>query len=594
MSGIPVLPATENSAPRRSSREEVLAALADLRGQASRWAASGITERATLAGLLRREVGHAAPRWVEVSSRIKGLEPSDERTAEEWLAGPYCVLRFLRLVEIALGAYAAGRRAPFVAEPRRLASGHLAVRVMPSDHFDKLLLRGMTVDVWLRPGIDPADVFGRRNATDEAQVALVLGAGNVSSIPALDVLDQILLHGRVVLLKMNPVNAALGAVLGEALAPLVDSRLLRIVHGGAELGAQLCADPGIDAVHVTGSDATYEAIVFGTGEEGARRKAARQPLRTKPVTGELGNVGPVIVVPGPWSAADVAWQGRAIAAQVVNNAGCNCNAARVIVQHAGWPGREHVLLAIAEALAGIPPRVAWYPGMARRFSAFAATHPEARRLGTPAPDALPWLLIDGLDPLAADEMCFRTEAFCGVVGETGIVASDAEGFLERAVEFANRRLWGSLSACIVVHPATLGEPAMAAALDRAIAGLEFGTIGINVWPAAGYAFGAPPWGAFPGAVPWDIQSGTGFVHNAALLNGIEKAVVRAPFRPLPVPPWIPGARHPLAVARAMTEFELQPGWRALVRVLVAAVAGVTAPDLEGTEAGQSGRPDRDY
>lgn len=593
MNEAPAPPAAENAAPRQSSPGEVRAALTELRGQAVRWAASGAAERAALAGRLRTEVGRSARRWVEVSCRIKGLSPSDEPAAEEWLAGPYSVLRFLRLIEEAFGARAAGRRASFVAAPRRLASGHLAVGVMPGDRFDKVLLRRMTADVWLRPATDLADALEWRHATGEPQVALVLGAGNVSSIPALDVLDQLLLHGRVVVLKMNPVNATLGLVLGEALAPLLISGLLRIVYGGAALGALLCADPGVDTVHITGSDATFEAIVFGAGDEGARRKAARRLQLAKPVTGELGNVSPVIVVPGPWSSSDFAWQGRAIAAQVVNNAGCNCNAARVIVQHAGWPGREQLLLAIAESLAAIPPRVAWYPGMARRFSAFATAHPEARRLGTPTPDALPWLLIDGLDPLADDEICFRTEAFCGVVGETGIVAGDVEGFLDRAVEFANRRLWGTLSACIVIHPATLTEPAMAAVLERAIARLEFGTIGINVWPAAGYAFGATPWGAFPGGVPWDIQSGTGFVHNAALLDGIEKAVVRGPFRPLPAPPWIPGARHPLAVARALTSFEQRPGWRAVATVLAAVVAGLTVPDPEGTASRLDALPDED-
>ena len=65
--------------------------------------------------------------------------------------------------------------------------------------------------------------------------------------------------------------------------------------------AHLVGHSLVDEVHVTGSDKTYEAIVFGPGEEGARRKAAGVRAVTKPVTAELGSVSPVIVVPGTWS-----------------------------------------------------------------------------------------------------------------------------------------------------------------------------------------------------------------------------------------------------------------------------------------------------
>ena len=52
-------------------------------------------------------------------------------------------------------------------------------------------------------------------------VALVLGAGNVNSIPPLDALYRLIARGQVVLLKMNPVNDYLGA------APRGDVRAVR-------------------------------------------------------------------------------------------------------------------------------------------------------------------------------------------------------------------------------------------------------------------------------------------------------------------------------------------------------------------------------
>ena len=53
--------------------------------------------------------------------------------------------------------------------------------------------------------------------------------------------------------------------------------MLRIVEGGAAVGQYLTGHARIDEVHITGSDKTYDAVVFGTGPEGARRKAADEP-----------------------------------------------------------------------------------------------------------------------------------------------------------------------------------------------------------------------------------------------------------------------------------------------------------------------------
>jgi hypothetical protein len=54
----------------------------------------------------------------------------------------------------------------------------------------------------------------------------------------------------------------------------------------------------VDEIHLTGSDKTFKAIVFGSGVEGAERKAKKKPLIIKPVTGELSNITPIIIVPG--------------------------------------------------------------------------------------------------------------------------------------------------------------------------------------------------------------------------------------------------------------------------------------------------------
>ena len=98
-------------------------------------------------------------------------------------------------------------------------------------------------------------------------------------------------------------------------APFIDLGVVRILTGGAEEGGYLVRHPKVAHVHMTGGAPTHDAIVWGPGEEGARRKAEGTPLLDKPITSELGGVSPTIVVPGDWSAADLKFQAEHLATQ---------------------------------------------------------------------------------------------------------------------------------------------------------------------------------------------------------------------------------------------------------------------------------------
>ena len=110
-----------------------------------------------------------------------------------------------------------------------------------------------------------------------AGTALVLAAGNVASLGPRDALSKLFVEGKVVVMKANPVNDYLVPHWSRALASLIDAGVLRIVDGGAAVGQYLTAHALIDEVHITGSDKTYDAVVFGTGPDGVRRKAADEP-----------------------------------------------------------------------------------------------------------------------------------------------------------------------------------------------------------------------------------------------------------------------------------------------------------------------------
>ena len=77
-------------------------------------------------------------------------------------------------------------------------------------------------------------------------------------------------------------------------------------------------------------------------------------------------------------------------------------------------------------------------------------------------------------------------------------------------------------------------------------------IGVNVWSAIGYGLVIAPWGAYPGHDIYDIQSGTGVVHNTLMFDRAQKTVVRAPFKMSPKPMWFPSHRQTLSMGKKLT------------------------------------------
>lgn len=58
------------------------------------------------------------------------------------------------------------------------------------------------------------------------------GAGNQIGVLVCDILHKLFAEDEVVVLKMNPVNAAIGPALCVGLKPLIDAGYVRFVYGG--------------------------------------------------------------------------------------------------------------------------------------------------------------------------------------------------------------------------------------------------------------------------------------------------------------------------------------------------------------------------
>ena len=120
-------------------------------------------------------------------------------------------------------------------------------------------------------------------------------------------------------------------------------------------------------VHITGSAATFDAIVWGTGAAATRRRRENRPLLKKPITAELGGVSPIIIVPGEWTDADLTYQAEHVATMRLQNSGHNCIAGQVVIMSSDWAQADDFRAALRRAYANAPDRPIWYPGSPSRM-----------------------------------------------------------------------------------------------------------------------------------------------------------------------------------------------------------------------------------
>jgi hypothetical protein len=412
--------------------------------------------------------------WVAAACKAKGLLMDTPASSEEWLGGPYVTMRCLRKLIMSLEQIQTSGKPILPSGAIRVAGdGRTEVLVMPGEAYDHAISAGFTCRLRMEKGWDDRKVreeqavfYSKRDP--QGGVSLILGAGNVASIPPTDALYKLFHEGKLCIVKLNPVNEYLGPFYEQAFQPLIERGYLRFVYGGAEVGSYLSYHPQIVDVHITGSDRTHDMIVWGPpGEERTRRQAANDPLLKKNITSELGCVTPVMVVPGNYSAGELRMLAENIATQVVNNGSFNCNAAKILVLSESWPQRQELLKSLQEILQDMPTRRAYYPGAQERFAKLTAGK-TVTRLGRAGEGELPWTLIRDVNPKTPDEILFSTEPFCSIISEVALPEKDAAEFVTAAARFANDRLWGTLSCSMYLAPSTEKQPEVQAALEKRV------------------------------------------------------------------------------------------------------------------------------
>lgn len=538
-------------------------ALADLHARKDVWAQVSLEERIAILAALRRKLVDFEERWIATSLEAKGLAPGGYGEGEErtWFT---ILTRTVRLLHQALSDVRDHGRPQLPGELTVRSGEQVVVPVLPTSRYDAAIFPRMTGEVWVRPGLTIEEVLQYqasvyRTPSEHGRIALVLNASTSTFLPVTDILHKLFVDNAVVVLKLHPAHAHLTSLFEETFHLLLEYGVIRLVYGDHDLDAYLCTHPLISTLHFSGVDATFNTLVFGEGQEGAERWARHDPVLTKPFSGEISSVMPVLVVPGPWSDDDLHHHAILLVRAFVCNATYVSATPRLIVQHRGWRRRDSFLAAFEQELARVPTRQAPNPNVRRQLDTLLNTHTRAHRIGQADMDHLPWTVIPDLTPQALDAGYFAHTMFCPAVGELALDARDVASFVDAAVEFLNQQVRGRLAVTILIHPRTLRDRRVRAAFERALNDLQYGTISINAVAQQAVLAGVLPWGTFNATVGEDWSGGK--VANPLMIPYPQKSVLRGSFRIprmfLSVEP-----QHNIEVCKAITRLEQAPSpWR---------------------------------
>ena len=499
-------------------------AIAELRGGERAWARTPLARPPRTAPRARRGGLARGHEWVEIAARIKRLDPASPLVGEEWISGPYALL----VVRVRAGRDAA--RALVRREPARgVRDRHGAGRRGPRSRCSRTgsSTACSSPATGPRSGRAPgsaATTSGRRPASPSwprADPRRRAGPGRREHL-----LDRA--AGRALpALRREPrrrtqaqphhrarCDRCWGASSRRSSSATSSHRHRR---GGRRRPPG--APPGIAAVHITGSEATHDAIVWGPApgrrrppapswqadHQRARRRVARH-RRPRALVGRRP------ALPGRARRHPAAAQRRPSTA----------SRRRSSSSAADWPQKDASSSSLQRRS---PTPLRDRPGTpaaaARVAAARAATRPRrasaSRDARRPASTCRP------------NETAFATEWFAPVLG-----VAELPG--RRRASSCEPPSTPPTSGCTARSARTSSStPAHRGArrhVRRAIAALRYGTIAINAWTGVGYLTPRATWGAFPGHTLDDIQSGIGVVHNALLLAG-HRAHGRD--RPGPVP-----------------------------------------------------------
>jgi len=541
-----------------TSRAELEASLDTLAANRSMWSKKGDQDKAVLLQTCMNNIVQVMEEAAALGHRAKGQY--EVGLAEEMFAWVTCILFAKETIQ-------------FLKEGRGCLKGvtcrqvgkQTVCTVLPTG-LDCMLYAEYLGEVWLEPEQPPTVGEKARKVQEREELALILGAGNQIPVIFGDVIHKLFVESSVSMLKFSPVNCYNGAVMEKIFEPLLNLGVLRFAYGGSDVGKILVGHEKVDAIHLTGSEATFNAIVWG---DIPRQEGGSSPIIDKRITAELGGCTPYIIFPGGWTSAQLDYIARQIVAGKVHNSGHNCLSAEVVVTCRAWKQREEFLERLEHHFDLAAQRVPYYPGSLEKYKAFkrACNAAHLKELGKKGVNgAVPWLLVENLDAKDVD----GTEHWCGVLQEVAldVQVNDMEGYGKAAVQFANESCAGQLSCSVWASKKT--QVQLGSAWERdIIAGLRYGSISVNTCILPAFGFSRLGWGAYPGNGIADIGSGNAMIHNSLRFDHLQKSVLYCPLPVFPTAIWLHDAKNGENIARLAAKYFADPNIGALAQLAFA-------------------------
>ena len=500
--------------------------------------------------------------WATICSDNKGTTKTPAE-GEEWLGGPFASV-------LATQYYIKSLINDDDLVEGNFNNSENSYKVFPNNFIERITFPFINAKVYFNKSMSFEDInkfrgFSKRYDI-EPSITLVLGAGNFSSIPYLDVLYHLITRRSVILLKLNPVNEYLKPVFEKVFKNFIERGYIIVTNGNINESKYMATHPGINHIHLTGSDKTYEDIVYGrelTGNERSIKTLSK--INSKPITSELGNVTPIIIHPGKWSTSDIKYQARKIVTGKLNNNGFNCIAAQVVVLPDGWGHTETLIKYVKYYMNKAKDRKAYYPDSIERLTKLEKdkSYERVNSLSCTTPHLT--REIKAYNKYELDEVWSSTIYF------RKIAYSNAEDYVKKSIDYCNNELWGNLGVSVIIknHNNKFNKHITNSYIEN----LKYGTIAINEWAAIGYIIPQLPWGGFPGNKDNDIQSGQSVVHNSMLFESPLKGIVETKFRisRLIDPPWFITNRKSRRLFMNLTYFQINNTKINLIKLIFSAL-----------------------
>ena len=485
--------------------------------------------------------------WATICSDNKGTTKTPAE-GEEWLGGPFASV-------LATQYYIKSLTNDDDLTEKKFNSEQNSYKVFPNNFIERITFPFIDAKVIFNKSMSFDDInkyrgFSKRYDIDPS-ITLVLGAGNFSSIPYLDVLYHLITRKSVILLKLNPVNEYLKPVFEKVFQNFIERGYIIVTTGNIDESKYMATHPGINHIHLTGSDKTFEDIVYGRElTEKERKSKSLSKINNKPITSELGNVTPIIIHPGKWSTSDIKYQARKIVTAKLNNNGFNCIAAQVVVLPDGWGQTETLIKYVKHYMSKAKERKAYYPESIERLEKLE------KDKGYERVNALSCVTPHLTREIKAYSKFEIDEVWSSTIYFKKIEYTSVEDFAKKAIDYCNDELWGNLGVSVIIkdHDRKFNKHITNLYVDK----LNYGTVAVNEWAAIGYIIPQLPWGGFPGNRDNDIQSGQSVVHNSMLFESPLKGVVNTKFRISRIidPPWFVTNKKAKRLFKNLTYYQI--------------------------------------